>query len=173
MATRPTHRHPEDRTSPGPPSCQCRGSITPVREAAESGRRYPPRFVASALDLWAKIFGRPRSWEPLVPQVSASVSTLSPPCPPRRRGSSADGEVCSGVRLQASFSRGLDPRLRGERGPEGPLPGLWVWLTGVSMRPSLSLRRSPLELVHWTNSSATRTARSRFDGRAAELRCSP
>ena len=69
-ATRPTHRHPEARTSPGPPSCQCRGSITPVREAAESGRRYPPGFVARALDLRTKIFGRPTNWRPLHPPIS-------------------------------------------------------------------------------------------------------
>ena len=30
-ATRPTHRHPGFRTSPGPPSCQCGGSICPFR----------------------------------------------------------------------------------------------------------------------------------------------
>ena len=74
-ATRPTHRHPEARTSPGPPSCQCRGSITPAREAAESGRRYPPGVVASGLSLAGKIFGRPTNWEPLHPPISMFVST--------------------------------------------------------------------------------------------------
>ena len=69
-ATRPTHRHPEARTSPGPPSCQCESSITPIREAAESGRRYPSRFLARALDLRGMFFGRPWSWEPLHPPIS-------------------------------------------------------------------------------------------------------
>ena len=74
-ATRPTHRHPEARTSPGPPSCQCRGSITPAREAAESGRRYPPGVVARGLKLAGKIFGRPTNWEPHYPPISMFVST--------------------------------------------------------------------------------------------------
>ena len=49
-----------------------------------------------------------------------ALSTASP----RKRGSSADFEACSGLRLQAlrasrpAFSRGLVPRLRGERGQQ-------------------------------------------------------
>ena len=101
-ATRPTHRHPEARTSPGPPSCQCRGSITPVREAAESGRRYPPGFVARALDLRTKIFGRPTNWEPHYPPFARSRAWLSGP------------RLCSGVRC-SNWSTGPIRPLRGPR----------------------------------------------------------
>ena len=57
-------------------------SITPVREAAESGGRYPPGFVARALDLRAKNFRRPTNWEPLHPPIlgicEQALSTASP-----------------------------------------------------------------------------------------------
>ena len=58
-ATRPTHRHPEDRTSPGPPSCLCASSITPVQSPVGSGGRCPTVFEARGLDSLAKVFGRP------------------------------------------------------------------------------------------------------------------
>ena len=78
-ATRPTHRHPGFRTSPGPPSCQCGVTITLATSPVESGGRYPPSLSARALSSWAKVFRRPTNSISLYPPISHHQSLSSRP----------------------------------------------------------------------------------------------
>ena len=64
-------------------------------------------------------------------QVRLSVfAQLQLPCPPRRRGSAqlASARFCG---RESALRAGLDPRLRGGRGPRGPLPSGPCDINGV------------------------------------------
>ncbi len=116
------------------------GQYTPGLGAVSSGERYPPFLMASAL-------GERGFWKSYAAVLGQSFPTL--------RALSAASPAKAGVQLgapRALFVRGLDPRLRGERGPEGPRA------VGLSVSVALVVRRTRSEAALLTMSAKPLTA---------------